>query len=289
MNTILETRDLHFVYGGNSPTAQTALNGINLTIREGEFLGLIGHTGSGKTTFVQHLNGLLKPISGQILYRGEDIHANGFKLRGLRFKVGLVFQYPEHQLFEETVARDIAFGPRNMGLSDAEVAERVRQAAAFVGLGDDVMDKSPFDLSGGQKRRAAIAGVIAMRPEVLILDEPTAGLDPYGAFQILSQIREFRDKSGSTVVLVTHNMETVARAADRLVVFSQGTVAMDGTPEQIFGQPERLEALGLDVPQVSKVFMKLRELGIDVETSVYTVKYAKNLVETLLREGGQVC
>ncbi|MGI6336508.1 MAG: energy-coupling factor transporter ATPase [Eubacteriales bacterium] len=289
MNTILETRDLHFVYGGNSPTAQTALNGINLTIREGEFLGLIGHTGSGKTTFVQHLNGLLKPTSGQILYRGEDIHANGFKLRGLRFKVGLVFQYPEHQLFEETVARDIAFGPRNMGLSDAEVAERVRQAAAFVGLGDDVMDKSPFDLSGGQKRRAAIAGVIAMRPEVLILDEPTAGLDPYGAFQILSQIRGFRDKSGSTVVLVTHNMETVARAADRLVVFSQGTVAMDGTPEQIFGQPERLEALGLDVPQVSKVFMKLRELGIDVETSVYTVKYAKNLVETLLREGGQVC
>jgi len=289
MNTILETRDLHFVYGGNSPTAQTALNGINLTIREGEFLGLIGHTGSGKTTFVQHLNGLLKPTSGQILYRGEDIHANGFKLRGLRFKVGLVFQYPEHQLFEETVARDIAFGPRNMGLSDAEVAERVRQAAAFVGLGDDVMDKSPFDLSGGQKRRAAIAGVIAMRPEVLILDEPTAGLDPYGAFQILSQIRGFRDKSGSTVVLVTHNMETVARAADRLDVFSQGTVAMDGTPEQIFGQPERLEALGLDVPQVSKVFMKLRELGIDVETSVYTVKYAKNLVETLLREGGQVC
>ncbi len=278
MSTILETRELRYAYASNSPTAQTALDGISIKIEEGEFVGLIGHTGSGKSTLIQHFNGLLAPTSGQILFRGQDIHEKGYKLRDLRFKVGLVFQYPEYQLFEETVERDIAFGPRNMGLGDAEIRERVRRAAAYVGLTDDVMGKSPFDLSGGQKRRAAIAGVLAMRPEVLILDEPTAGLDPEGTDQILKEIRAFREESGTTVILVTHNMEDVARTADRLIVLNHSKVALQGTPEEIFGVPERLEELGLDVPQVTKVFQLLKRRGVDVDTAVYTVKYAKNLI-----------
>ncbi|MEA4823203.1 MAG: energy-coupling factor transporter ATPase [Clostridiaceae bacterium] len=278
MSTILETRELRYAYGANSPTAQTALNGISVKIEEGEFVGLIGHTGSGKSTLIQHFNGLLAPTSGKILFRGQDIHEKGYKLRDLRFKVGLVFQYPEYQLFEETVERDIAFGPRNMGLGDVEIRERVRQAAAYVGLTDDVMQKSPFDLSGGQKRRAAIAGVLAMRPEVLILDEPTAGLDPEGSYQILKEIRAFREESGTTVILVTHNMEDVARTADRLIVLNHSKVALQGTPEEIFGIPERLEELGLDVPQVTRVFQLLKQRGVDIDTAVYTVKYAKNLI-----------
>lgn len=274
----METRELRYAYGANSPTAQTALNGISVKIEEGEFVGLIGHTGSGKSTLIQHFNGLLAPTSGKILFRGQDIHEKGYKLRDLRFKVGLVFQYPEYQLFEETVERDIAFGPRNMGLGDVEIRERVRQAAAYVGLTDDVMQKSPFDLSGGQKRRAAIAGVLAMRPEVLILDEPTAGLDPEGSYQILKEIRAFREESGTTVILVTHNMEDVARTADRLIVLNHSKVALQGTPEEIFGIPERLEELGLDVPQVTRVFQLLKQRGVDIDTAVYTVKYAKNLI-----------
>jgi len=285
MEPILEARDLTFIYGGNSPNAQTALKDVSLTIHEGEFIGLIGPTGSGKSTLIQQFNGLLKPTSGKILFRGQDIYADGFRLRDLRFRVGLVFQYPEYPLFEETVERDIAFGPKNMGLSEDEIRQRVRQAAEFVRLDASVMEKSPFDLSGGQKRRVAIAGVIAMRPEVLILDEPTAGLDPHGASEILEEIRAYRAQSGTTVILVTHNMEDVARMADRLIVLDRARLALDGTPAQIFGIPERIEALGLAVPQITRVFMRLRERGIDVDDSVYTVKYATNLILSML-EGG---
>ena len=285
MNAILETQDLSYIYNAGSPGAQPALDRVSLQIGEGEFIGLIGHTGSGKSTLIQHFNGLLAPTSGKVLFRGQDIHEKGYKLRDLRFKVGLVFQYPEYQLFEETVERDIAFGPRNMGLSDEEVRDRVRKAAAYVGLSGNSMQKSPFDLSGGQKRRVAIAGVLAMEPEVLILDEPTAGLDPEGAQQILQQIRRFREESGTTVILVTHNMEDAARITDRIMVLSHARLALSGTPEQVFGEPERLEALGLDVPQVTRVFQLLREKGVDIDTSVYTVKYAANLILRMI--GGE--
>ena len=285
MSTILETQDLSYIYNAGSPGAQPALDRVSLQIGEGEFVGLIGHTGSGKSTLIQHFNGLLAPTSGKVLFRGQDIHEKGYKLRDLRFKVGLVFQYPEYQLFEETVERDMAFGPRNMGLSEEQVAERVRRAAAYVGLSDDVMGKSPFDLSGGQKRRVAIGGVLAMEPEVLILDEPTAGLDPEGAAQILQQIRRFREESGTTVILVTHNMEDAARITDRIVVLSHARLALSGTPAEVFGQPERLEELGLEVPQVTRVFQLLREKGVDIDTSVYTVKYAANLILKMI--GGE--
>ncbi len=281
---ILETRDLCYTYGSSLPGAHAALEHISLEIPEGEFLGLIGHTGSGKSTFIQHLNGLITPTSGEVFFRGENIHEKGYDLRSLRFRVGLVFQYPEYQLFEETVEQDISFGPRNMGLSDAEIHERVQRAAEYVGLSDRVLKKSPFDLSGGQKRRVAIAGVLAMQPEVLILDEPTAGLDPAGSYQILQEIRRFREESGTTVILVTHNMEDAARITDRLVVLNHAHVAMQGTPAEIFGEPERLEALGLDVPQITRVFQLLRERGADIDTAVYTVKYAKNLILRMIGE-----
>ncbi|MDD6877872.1 MAG: energy-coupling factor transporter ATPase [Clostridiaceae bacterium] len=288
MSTILETRGLRYEYGSGLPSEVAALDGVDIRIEEGEFVGLIGHTGSGKSTLIQHFNGLLAPTSGQVLFRGQDIHEKGYRLRELRFRVGLVFQYPEYQLFEETVEKDISFGPRNMGLSEDEIRERVRMAASYVGLTEDVMDKSPFDLSGGQKRRVAIAGVLAMKPEVLILDEPTAGLDPEGASQILREIRAFREESGTTVILVSHNMEDVARTADRLIVMNHAKVALEGTPEQVFGTPERLESLGLDVPQVTKIFWLLKQRGVDVETSVYTVKYAKNLILKMIG-GGASC
>ena len=288
MSTILETRGLRYEYGSGLPSEVAALDGVDIRIEEGEFVGLIGHTGSGKSTLIQHFNGLLAPTSGQVLFRGQDIHEKGYRLRELRFRVGLVFQYPEYQLFEETVEKDISFGPRNMGLSEDEIRERVRMAASYVGLSEEVMDKSPFDLSGGQKRRVAIAGVLAMKPEVLILDEPTAGLDPEGASQILREIRAFREESGTTVILVSHNMEDVARTADRLIVMNHAKVALEGTPEQVFGTPERLESLGLDVPQVTKIFWLLKQRGVDVETSVYTVKYAKNLILKMIG-GGASC
>ncbi|MCI6908531.1 MAG: energy-coupling factor transporter ATPase [Clostridiales bacterium] len=288
MSTILETRGLRYEYGSGLPSEVAALDGVDIRIEEGEFVGLIGHTGSGKSTLIQHFNGLLAPTSGQVLFRGQDIHEKGYRLRELRFRVGLVFQYPEYQLFEETVEKDISFGPRNMGLSEDEIRERVRMAATYVGLSEEVMGKSPFDLSGGQKRRVAIAGVLAMKPEVLILDEPTAGLDPEGAFQILREIRAFREESGTTVILVSHNMEDVARTADRLIVMNHAKVALEGTPEQVFGTPERLESLGLDVPQVTKIFWLLKQRGVDVETSVYTVKYAKNLILKMIG-GGASC
>ena len=255
-----------------------------MTVGAGEVLGVIGHTGSGKSTLIQHLNGLLQPTSGRILLEGKDIWAEPKKIRDVRFRVGLVFQYPEYQLFEETVYKDIAFGPRNMGLDEQEIDRRVRDAAAFVGLREELLDKSPFELSGGQKRRVAIAGVIAMEPKVLVLDEPTAGLDPQGRDAILAQIQAYHRAKGAAVVLVSHSMEEIARNVDRIVVLSDGKVYMQGTPEQVFARAHELEAVGLDVPQVTKVAAALKARGLDIDTAVYTVEALER--ELLALKGG---
>ncbi|HPV99921.1 MAG TPA: energy-coupling factor transporter ATPase, partial [Oscillospiraceae bacterium] len=252
------------------------------------FLGLIGHTGSGKSTLIQHLNGLLKPDSGKVYIGGEDIWKEPKNIRRFRFKVGLVFQYPEYQLFEETVRKDIAFGPRNMGLSEPEIEERVLEAAQLVGLPEQYLEKSPFELSGGEKRRAAIAGVLAMRPEVLILDEPTAGLDPRGRERILGEIAEYHDRYRATIILVSHSMEDVARFADHVLILDHGRAVLYGTAREIFGRVEELEGMGLEVPQISRVFAGLAKLGIPVPESVLTVAEAKEAVLGLLREGGGV-
>jgi len=257
---------------------------VNFSLNEGEFLGIIGHTGSGKSTLIQHLNCLLKPTTGQILFRGEDVWKDKAFTRQVRFKVGLVFQYPEYQLFEETVYADIAFGPKNMGLDKAEVDRRVRRAAGFVGIREDQLEKSPFDLSGGQKRRVAIAGVIAMEPDVLILDEPTAGLDPRGRRRILDNIRAYQKAQNASVIMVSHSMEEVADCVDRIVVLNKSTVAMTGTPHEIFTRASELESMGLDVPQITRVFLRLRELGVDVDPSVFTVDQALEAI--LSRKGG---
>jgi len=282
LSYILEAKNLSYVYSKGTPFEHHALTDVSVGIRKGEFVGLIGHTGSGKSTFVQHLNGLIKPSTGTICLDGQDIYADGYDLRSVRFRVGLVFQYPEYQLFEETVFKDIAFGPTNMGLGEEEIRQRVLEAAGFSGLRDELLEKSPFELSGGQKRRVAIAGVIAMRPDILILDEPTAGLDPYGREQILAQIKQYHETTGATILLVTHSMEDIARTVNRLLVMNDSRLVMDGTPEEIFRHGEALESMGLDVPQITKVFMKLREMGVPVEDSVYTVKYAKNLILKML-------
>ena len=282
MPPILETRQLHHLYSAGTPFAHAALRGVDFAAQEGEYLAIIGRTGSGKSTLIQHLNGLLKPTSGQVLFDGEDIWESKQRTRAVRFQVGLVFQYPEYQLFEETVYRDIAFGPKNMGLDEGEVDRRVRQAARFVGLDEPVLDKSPFDLSGGQKRRVAIAGVIAMEPKVLILDEPTAGLDPAGSAQILDNIRTYHREKGATVILVSHSMEEVAREAGRLVVISQGCIPFSGPPAQVFARGEQLEALGLGVPAMTRVFARLRAMGLDVPAGVYTVAQARDAVLAVL-------
>ena len=282
MPPILETRQLHHLYSAGTPFAHAALRGVDFAAQAGEYLAIIGRTGSGKSTLIQHLNGLLKPTSGQVLFEGEDIWESKQRTRAVRFQVGLVFQYPEYQLFEETVYRDIAFGPKNMGLDEGEVDRRVRQAARFVGLDEPVLDKSPFDLSGGQKRRVAIAGVIAMEPQVLILDEPTAGLDPAGSAQILDNIRTYHREKGATVILVSHSMEEVAREAGRLVVISQGCIPFSGPPAQVFARGEQLEALGLGVPAMTRVFARLRAMGLDVPAGVYTVAQARDAVLAVL-------
>ena len=261
---------LRHVYSAGTPFEKVAIDDINIEIPHGQFVGLIGHTGSGKSTFIQHLNGLLKPSSGTVTVDGEDINADKLATKNVRSKVGLVFQYPEYQLFEETVYADIAFGPKNMGLDDAQIDERVREAAHFVGVPDEHFDKSPLELSGGQKRRVAIAGVIAMRPGVLILDEPTAGLDPAGCKQILRNICDYREKTGSTVIIVSHSMNEVACLADRLVVFNHGAIRFDGTPEEVFSQPEELRSIGLAVPAATELAMELRRLGVPVSGSIYT-------------------
>jgi energy-coupling factor transport system ATP-binding protein len=285
LEPIIETKKLTHTYSAGTPFEKDALTEVDFHAYPGEYLGIIGHTGSGKSTLIQHLNGLLKPSSGQVCYQGEDIWAVKGRARQVRFQVGLVFQYPEYQLFEETVYKDIAFGPKNMKLDTQEIDRRVRSAAEFVGLGEELLQQSPFELSGGQKRRVAIAGVIAMEPSVLILDEPTAGLDPVGREEILANIRQYHDAKNATVILVSHSMEEVARSVDRIVVVNDGTLPLEGTPAQVFQQDEALKRMGLDVPQVTQVFRYLREKGIDLP-SVYTVEEA---VAALTQRGGSPC
>ena len=286
MEPILQIEHLTHTYSAGTPFQRSAVEDMNLSVMDGEFLGIIGHTGSGKSTLIQHLNGLLKPTSGRILLQGRDIWADPKRIRDVRFQVGLVFQYPEYQLFEETVYKDIAFGPRNMGLDEADIDRRVRSAAAFVGLTEAMLDKSPFELSGGQKRRVAIAGVIAMEPKVLILDEPTAGLDPVGVESILGNIRDYHQAHNATVILVSHSMEEVARTVDRLVVVNDGKIPFQGTPRQVFQHGDELEAMGLGVPQLTRVFHRLRAMGADVDPSVYTLEQAKAaLLDRLGRAG----
>ena len=288
MEPILQVEHLTHTYSAGTPFQRSAVEDMSLTVGRGEFLGIIGHTGSGKSTLIQHLNGLLKPTSGQILLEGKDIWAEPKKIRDVRFRVGLVFQYPEYQLFEETVYKDIAFGPKNMGLDKAEIDRRVRTSAAFVGLGEDLLDKSPFELSGGQKRRVAIAGVIAMEPQVLVLDEPTAGLDPRGRENILAQIQAYHRAKGAAVVLVSHSMEEIARNVDRIVVLSGGSVYMEGTPDTVFARAHELEQVGLDVPQVTKVAAALKARGLPIDPVVYTVEALQRQLLTL-KGGGTVC
>ena len=261
---------LRHVYSAGTPFEKVAIDDINIEIPHGQFVGLIGHTGSGKSTFIQHLNALLKPSSGTVMVDGEDINADKMTAKNVRHKVGLVFQYPEYQLFEETVYADNAYGPTNLGLNEAEIDERVREAAHFVGVPDEQFEKSPLELSGGQKRRVAIAGVIAMRPGVLILDEPTAGLDPAGCEQILRNICDYRTQTGSTVIIVSHSMDDVARLTDRLVVFNHGAIRFDGTPEEVFSQPEELRSIGLAVPAATELAMELKKRGLKLPNSIYT-------------------
>ena len=283
MTPILEVKDLTHIYSVGTPFQHAAIEHVDFQAYAGELIGLIGHTGSGKSTLTQHLNGLLKPTSGQILFHGRDIWENVATTRQTRFKIGLVFQYPEYQLFEETVYKDIAFGPKNMGLDREEIDRRVRRAAGFVGLPEEALNKSPFELSGGQKRRVAIAGVIAMEPEVLILDEPTAGLDPVGRESILENIRAYQQAQNATIIMVTHSMEEVAAIADRLFVMNHGTLAMHGTPAEIFHRADELTEIGLDVPQVHRVILALRQLGVDLDPAIFTVEQA---VQALLEKKG---
>lgn len=273
MAPLLEVRDLTHIYSAGTPFEHKALDNVSFSVERGEFLGVIGHTGSGKSTLIQHLNGLLKPDSGRVLLDGRDIWTDKATTRQARFRVGLVFQYPEYQLFEETVYKDIAFGPGNMGLGKEEIDRRVREAAGFVGIRDELLEVSPFDLSGGQKRRVAIAGVIAMEPEILILDEPTAGLDPEGREGILANINAYRKAKNATIMMVSHSMSDVARLTDRLLVMNESRLAMDGTPAQVFSRAEELLAMGLDIPDVTRVFLALRRMGMDVE-NVYTLDQA---------------
>ena len=268
----LKTQNLTFTYGEGTPFKITALDNVNIDIEKGEFVAIIGHTGSGKSTLVQHLNGLLKSSSGEVLLDGKNIHENKQTLFDARFRVGLCFQYPEYQLFEETVYKDIAFGPTNMGLSKGEIDERVRNAAKYVGIPDEMLVKSPFDLSGGEKRGVPIAGVISMEPEILILDEPTSGLDPMGREQILGLIKNYREKTGKTVIIVSHSMDDVARFATKVIVMNNSKVEMTGTVDQVFEKASRLREIGLSVPQITEIFIKLREKGYNVSEKIYTVE-----------------
>jgi len=270
---VLEVKNLQHIYSAGTPFEHVALKDVSFAVEPGEFIGVIGHTGSGKSTLMQHLNGLLKPTGGSVLLDGKDIWSDKATTRQSRFKVGLVFQYPEYQLFEETVYKDIAFGPKNMGLSKEEVDRRVREAAGFVGITEAQLEVSPFDLSGGQKRRVAIAGVIAMEPEVLILDEPTAGLDPEGREEILANIESYRKAKNATIMMVSHSMSDVARLANRLLVMRKGSLVMDGTPKEVFFHAHELLDMGLDIPPITRVFMKLQEMGLPVE-QVYTQEQA---------------
>ncbi len=287
---MIKLNDVSYVYMAGGPFEKKALDNVSLEINKGEFIGLIGHTGSGKSTLIQMLNGLLKPSSGSVMINGKDLSDKKTKLRDVRFDVGLVMQYPEYQLFEETVYKDIAFGPLNMGLDDDEVRRRVEFAANLVGLPKELLDKSPFDLSGGQKRRAAIAGVLSMEPKILILDEPTAGLDPAGRDEILFKIKDMHERMDLTVILVSHSMEDVAKLADRILVLSGGRVEMFGTPKEVFKRGDRLEEIGLSVPQITKITDGLREKGFPVDEGIYTMEEAVYFIKkALFREGDKTC
>ena len=287
MSPILQVENLNYIYSIGTPFQHQALDNVNFSVERGEFIGIIGHTGSGKSTLMQHMNGLLKPTSGKILLDGKDIWSDKKLTRQARFRVGLVFQYPEYQLFEETVYKDISFGPKNMGLKADEIDRRVREAAASVGLREDQLEVSPFDLSGGQKRRVAIAGVLAMEPEVLILDEPTAGLDPAGREEILSLIENYRRTHNATIMMVSHSMDDVARLTDRLLVMNGSHLAMDGTPAEVFQRAEELVEMGLSIPQVTRVFLHLKKMGLDVEP-VYTIDQAVQVLKKL-KGGADAC
>lgn len=282
----IKLKQVTHIYNPGTPFEKEALSGINLAVAKGEFVGLIGHTGSGKSTLIQHLNGLIKPTKGIIYINGKDIHSKETKLKDIRQKVGLVFQYPEYQLFEMTLYKDVAFGPKNMGLSDDEIDSRVRAALAMVGIGEEMFEKSPFELSGGQKRRVAIAGVLAMNPEILILDEPTAGLDPKGRQEILDQISSMHSKLGITIILVSHSMEDVARYVERLVVMKKGGIALDGKPRDVFNHMEELESIGLAAPQIRYIMKAIAEKGMDIQTDVLTVEEAADAIATYLQQGG---
>lgn len=286
--SILETKNLTYIYGEGTPFEKKAVNNVNIKIEQGELIGIMGHTGSGKSTFVQMLNGLIKPHSGQVLLNGKDIWEKPKEIKKIRFQVGMVFQYPEYQLFEETVYKDIAFGPKNMGLSDEEVDKSVRRAARFVGLKEELLYKSPFDLSGGEKRRTAIAGVIAMDPDVLILDEPTAGLDPMGRDVLLSQIVQYHKERKNTVLMVSHSMEDLARIADRIMVMNSSNLEMFDTTKNVYSQNKRLEEISLRVPQITKIMAELKDKGYDFSNGILTVEQALEEILTLLKKEGKV-
>ena len=283
---VLETEDLTYTYSVGTPFEKTAVNNVSLKIEEGEMIGVMGHTGSGKSTLIQHFNGLLRPTSGRILLDGKDIWADKNDIRSVRFKVGLVFQYPEYQIFEETVYKDIAFGPTNMGLDKTEIDRRVRETAHDLGLSEELMERSPFELSGGQKRRVAIAGVMAMEPRVLILDEPTAGLDPAGRDKILSHIKSYHERTRNTILIVSHSMEDIATFADRILVMNKSELFCFDETKKVFARADEIAAIGLDVPHITKVFGALRSRGLDFGKEVYTVGYARELVLRELRERG---
>ena len=282
MSEIIRAEHLSYIYNPGMPDATTALDDVSFAVEEGDFVGIIGSTGSGKSTLISHFNGLNRPTSGRVLVDGQDLWGKGTDLRAARFLVGLVMQYPEYQLFEETCAKDIAYGPRNMGLDEAEIERRVREAAAFVGLREELLQKSPFELSGGQKRRVAIAGVMARHPRVLVLDEPAAGLDPEGRDAILGQIKAYHEATGITVLLVSHSMEDIAKYANRVLVLHKAKVAMYDTVEAVFARAQELVELGLSVPQVTQIFLKLRAMGVDIPTDVYTIPYAVKTIQKAL-------
>ena len=285
MNEILKLENVSYVYGKGTPFEKTALDNVSVTFEKGKITGLIGHTGSGKSTLVNLLNGLYKPSAGRVLLDGADIWENPKEISKVRYRVGLVMQYPEYQLFDETVRDDIGFAPRNLGLSEEEVEERVREAAGFVGITEEMLEKSPFDLSGGQKRRVAIAGVMAMQPKILILDEPAAGLDPRGRDEILTKITEYREKTDSTVIMISHSMEDMAVYCQKILVMSDSKPFMYGTPAEVFSKSEELESVGLAVPQVTKLMTELRNRGYQVRTDIYTVAQAKAEIARLVKEG----
>lgn len=288
MSAMIQVEHLTYVYNPGMPDATTALDDVSFEIEEGQFVGIIGSTGSGKSTLITHFNGLHRPTSGRILIDGVDLWEKPEKIRDFRFKVGLVFQYPEYQLFEETCYKDIAYGPKNMGLDPQEIDRRVRQAAGFVGLSPQLLERNPFELSGGQKRRVAIAGVLAMEPKVLVLDEPAAGLDPEGRDTILGAVKAYHKATGITVVLVSHSMEDIARYADKVLVMDQRKLAIYDDVDKVFAQAPRLLELGLSVPQVTKIFLRLKELGLDIDTDVYTMPYAvKTLQKALEKRKGE--